>query len=269
MKLLSTIFLLIAWAATAHAGISPQLVRNHGFPLDAKLREVSGLAPAGRNSVFAHGDEYAIVHEISLNEGQILRSFAFGKPTATGDYEGIARIGDAIWLVTSDGKLLEGRIEEHGKRTRFHVYDTGVGAACEIEGFAPADEAGRFYLLCKNLLASKDKKLRIYRWAIAERFAAPELTIDVPLATLAPAAAVGDFRPSELARDARSGNFLILNASGGVLEITGTGGLVRYIPLDRTQHPQPEGLALMPDGRLVIADEGGARAGALAVYRRP
>ncbi len=258
---------MIAALAALMLEAADPLARLQAFALDPKIREVSGLAPAGARSVLAHDDEFAIIHEVSLEDGRILRSFAFGKPTASGDFEGIAAIGDAIWLVTSDGRLFEGRLSDHGKRTRFHVYDTGVGEECEIEGLAPASDAGRFYLLCKNILKGRKDRLKIFEWSLADRFAAPKIALDAALSAAAPAGTISDFRPSDLVYDPATDHFLVLNASGGVLEITRVGAPVRYVRLDRALHPQPEGLALMRDGRIVIGDEGVRREGTLAVFR--
>jgi uncharacterized protein YjiK len=243
------------------------LTRLRAFKLDIGLREVSGLAPAGPNSVFAHSDEFAIVHEIDVDTGAIMRSFAFGKPTISGDFEGISRVKDEIWLVTSDGKLLEGEIKKHGKRTRFNMFDTGVGKYCEIEGLAAADGPDAFYLLCKKLLKDNAQNLRIYEWSLSQRFAEPKLVVDVPLASLAPAGAAANFHPADLVRDPKSGNFWILNASGSLLEITGAGNFVRFIALDPALHPQAEGLSFLPNGDIAIADEGKKREGVLAIYR--
>lgn len=262
MMLAATACVLLAAASAPPTAAAP----SHAFKLDPKLKEVSGLAPASATSVFAHDDEYAIVHEVDLATGAILRSFAFGKPTIAGDFEAIVKIDNAVWLVLSDGRLYEGQIAAHRKRTRFNTYDTGVGEFCEVEGLAASGDGDRLYLLCKNYRAEKMRDLRIYEWSRTERAATPKTAVDAPLASLVPAGAEKEFRPSELVLDPRTGNFLILNASGGVLEITGTGAFVRYRPLDRAQHPQPEGLALMPNGRLVVADEGGKRAGTLAIY---
>jgi hypothetical protein len=240
----------------------------HIFPLAPELEEISGLAPAGPDSVFAHGDEYAIIHEVSLRDGAIRRSFAFGKPTVKGDFEAIAESGGRLWLLSSDGRLYEGEPVAHAKRTRYHVFDTGAGTACELEGLAAAESPDSFYLLCKNLLDRPDRRLRIYRWSAADRFAAPILAVDAPLKALLPSEAIADFRPSDLARDPKSGAFIVLSASGALLEVDAKGALVRYAPLDPAIHRQAEGLARLPDGRTVIADEGVRRAGSITVYER-
>lgn len=74
----------------------------------------------------------------------------------------------------------------------------------------------------------------------------------------AAAAAFGgrDFRPSAVEIDARSGRVILLSANDNALvELTPDGEVLAARALDR--HVQPEGLAILPDGSLVIADEAG------------
>ncbi len=267
MRRLILFAFLLLFAGAAAAETAPSFTRERTFQLDASLREISGLAPAGSHSVFAHNDEFAIIHEIDIDTGAIIRSFAFGQPTVNGDFEGIARVGDEIWLVTGDGRLLEGKIRKHAKRTRFNMYDTGVGKYCETEGLAPAPGPDSFFILCKKLLNDDANDLRIYQWSLADRFSDPKLVVNAPLASLAPAAVAAEFHPADLSRIASSGNFWILDAAGNLLEITAAGKLARYISLDRSLHPQSEGLAFLPDGQIAIADEGKKREAVLSIYR--
>lgn len=260
--------LLGAAAMTQGASSEENLARVRGFVLEATLKEVSGMTPAGADSVFAHDDEFAIIHEINLESGVILRSFAFGKPTATGDFEAAALMGDAILLMRSDGRLFEGEIREHGKRTRFNIYDTGVSDKCEVEGMAASGVADEIYILCKNVLKADKPTLRLYRWSLANRLKSAKKAIDAPLTDYVSAADAETFRPSELVRDPASGDFLVLNASGGILRVKANGAMAGYTRLDRAHHPQPEGLAVTADGRIVIGDEGAKRAGTITVYER-
>jgi hypothetical protein len=66
-----------------------------------------------------------------------------------------------------------------------------------------------------------------------------------------------------------SGTFIVLFGSTPAIGEFGPGGQTRsLVALDRRAHPQPEGIALTPDDRLIIADEGAGIAGRgrLTVY---
>ena len=262
-------FLVALFAFAATAASAQELRLESAFRLNIALQEASGLAPASASSVFAHNDEYAIIYEIDIDTGDTLRAFALGAPTAKGDFEGVALAGGSVWLVASDGRLIEGRAAEHGKRSRFNVFDAGVPDDCEVEGVAPADAAGALLLVCKQS-AGKDGKprLKMLEWSSRERWTKARLFLDRPLADFVPDGARKDFKASDLARDPKTGDLFILNSSGGLLELGADGALRRYDPLDRRRHPQPEGLALFGDGRIAIADEGAKREGTLSIYRR-
>jgi len=256
-------------APDAAAQEAPAMAIDHAFKLDITLQEASGLTPASSHSVFAHNDEYAIIHELDVDTGATIRAFAFGKPTSKGDFEGIAQYGESLWLVASDGKLLEGRPAKHAERSRFNVFDTGTPKNCEVEGVATAEEGGSFLLLCKSSVGIDEKpQLKIYEWSMKNRWRKAKIFLDVRLSELVPDGSRKDFRAADLARDPKTGNLMILNSNGGLLTITQEGKLIDYEWLDRRAHPQPEGLAIMPDGRLAIADEGIKREGVLTIYRR-
>ena len=125
--------LIAALAAAAPAGRSATSISaylshppDHQFFLPQGLSEISGLAVASPNTVYAHNDEYAIVYEIALDTGKALKAFALGKPTVKGDFEDIAVRGGNVYLLASDGHLYEAPIGEHRQRVRYNVYDTGV-----------------------------------------------------------------------------------------------------------------------------------------------
>lgn len=248
-------------AAGSGAADAPRSVQTS--PLGLHLREVSGLAPAGPQSVFAHNDELGVIYEIKIADGAVLRSFTLGRPPVAADFEAIVRVKDTLYLTTSAGRLYEARIPAGGGRIEFRMRDSGVGAFCEIEGLA--ERRGAFLFLCKrNRDQHAAKRLRIYEWSPADK-SPPRLVIDMPFAELLSAEGVKNFVPSDLALEPGSGDFLILSARGGVLRLDAAGRKISYAHLDRRRHPQPEGVAAMPDGRIVIADEGKTN-GALSTY---
>lgn len=263
-------------SAVAAAAPAPDLASESGvgkptraFKLDKTLKEISGLATAGPSSVFAHNDEHAIIHEIDVRTGAVIRSFALGKPTVAGDFEAIARRGDMIYLATGGGLLYEAKIKKHRERTRYNVFDTGLGDVCEVEGLAFDPEANAFLLLCKRASLDPERtRLIIYRWTFTDRLAKPRPWLDIPLIDILPAHARNqEVRASELARDPKSGNLLIVDSNAAaIIEITPQGKAAGYRALAKESHPQAEGLALMSDGSIVVGDEGRGKAGRLTAY---
>ena len=83
------------------------------------------------------------------------------------------------------------------------------------------------------------------------------------------ASATGErrFRPSSLDVDTRSGRLLLLSAGDAALAELNTQGAVMSARSLEGAHQQPEGVAVLPNGALVIADEAGERGSAmLSIY---
>ncbi len=253
------------------------LVRGKTFALDPALTEISGLAPAGPHSFFAHNDEHGTIFEIDMRTGQSVRSFSLGKAPVAADFEAIAADGERLYLTTSSGNLYEARLPDDGANVSFEVHQTGIGSACEVEGLAPGSRRQSFLFLCKNIRQSGKKvkqakdmrRLHIYEWSMSDPGAAPRLAVDVAFADLQLGEAAAKFTPADLARDAETGSLFVLNARGGILHMTASGEPIAYAPLSRALHPQSEGLAIMPDGVIAVADEGKpTMGGRLALYVR-
>jgi hypothetical protein len=241
------------------------------FYLPEGLTEISGLAVASNNTVYAHDDNYAIVYEVDLGSEKAIKAFALGKPTVKGDFEDIAERNGYVYLLTSDGRLFEAPVGENRKRVLYNAYDTGVGEHCETEGLANGPEEGEFLILCKKAhdVAFKDR-LIIYIWNLHDRKPVATPWLNVSLDGLVEKLDQANFHPSAFYWRRERGTLIIVSAKGhSAIEIDQQGRLVDRIKLDKEQHPQPEGLTLMPDGRLVLSDEGSRGHGKISVYNVP
>ncbi|MXO61164.1 hypothetical protein GRI89_16595 [Altererythrobacter salegens] len=257
-------------AVLACCGAAPE--GNVSFALGNELQEVSGLAVAGPNSVFAHDDEYAIVYEIDLEDGHVRRTFALGDPTIEGDFEGIAYSGGDVFLISSDGLIYAARPGKSGQRVPYTVYDSGVGARCEIEGLTNAPEAGHLLILCKRLRKDEGKpRLEIYTWRIGDEQAAQEPWLSRPLRDLLKRKERAEFAPSGFEWDeSNSRLFVVSGRNRLLLQIDRNGNLLAKDTLDHQRHPQTEGIAVIRGCRLLLADEGSrTRKATLAQYPCP
>jgi len=244
---------------------------DHQFFLPRGLSEISGLAVASPNSVYGHGDEFAIVYEIALDTGKTLKAFALGKPTVKGDFEDIAVRGGYVYLLASDGHLYEAPIGEHRQRVRYNVYDTGVGVHCETEGLSNGPQDGEFLILCKKPNDNELKdRLVIYLWNLRDRAPVAAPWLNVSLDGLVQPLDQANFHPSAFYWRRDRGSFVIVSAKGhSAIEIDEQGKLIDRVKLNKEDHPQSEGLTFMPDGRLVLSDEGPRGRGKISIYSLP
>jgi len=232
------------------------------------LREVSGLATSADGRVFAHGDERAVILELDAGRQRATKAFAMGPRGVPGDFEGIAIADGRFWLVTSNGVLYESAEGADGAEVTVRTHDTGVGAQCEVEGLAHDPTANTLVMACKE---PRVRALRgvvaIFSWSIPRKTVVRTLRMRADL--LGRAVGASSFHPSAIERDSTTGHWLLLAArERAVVEITPEGSIVGGVRLPRRDHQQPEGITIASDRSLLIADEGGGRAGTLSVYRR-
>ncbi|QGZ95253.1 hypothetical protein [Terricaulis silvestris] len=234
--------------------------------LPSALDEISGLAAATDGRLFAHDDERAVLYQIDPAQGRLASTFAVGAPE-TGDFEGLAITPDGVfWLVTSAAELLSFREGEGGSRVAFERFDSGLRDICEVEGLAYLSADDGLILACKHMDAGDMRdQVQLYAW----RPGSPaSLWRSIPKRDVTEAAGVSDFQPSSVEIEASTGAFFVLSARDGAVAWFGADGSLRSAWALSAEHTQAEGLALLPDGRLVIADEGARRGALLSIYER-
>jgi uncharacterized protein YjiK len=238
--------------------------------LPRALQEISGLAVTSDGRVFAHGDEHAVVVQVDPCSGKVVKAFSLGAPPVRGDFEGIAIIDQRFFLVTSRGLLYEFREGADGAVVRFNIYDTGFGRVCEIEGLAYEPGSRVLLIGCKQPVRREIRPtVTVLRWSLDRLAAADPPSLTIPLGDVTARLKGKGFHTSAIERDAKSGNYLLLaGPQHSLVEVTSTGTVLAARELHRQQHPQPEGLTLLGDSVMVIADEGGGGRATITCYRR-
>lgn len=240
------------------------------WKLPDKLNEISGLATTSDGRLLAVDDEKAVIYEIDHEEGRIVKKFALGKPTVKGDFEGIAVADELVYVTTSEGRVFVSAEGADGQRVTFDNFDTGIGAYCEIEGLVQSTDNSRLYFLCKKARTKSGVRgLTLFAWDIAGRQLQPDESVLLPERQIMQRLRIDRFSPSGVTIDRESGNRIVVASRQRVLvELTPDGKLVnaRHLPVSR--HRQAEGIELVIDDKLVIADEGGTHKARLAVYPR-
>jgi uncharacterized protein YjiK len=238
------------------------------WKLPKRLREISGLALTADDRLLAVTDEKAIVYELDYVQGKVIKSFALGDPVVRGDFEGIAVLGDTIWLMTSDGTLYAAGEGSDGSSVRYQEYDTGTGDFCELEGLGQDRAAGTLILACKQGIKRKKKDLMIFEWSASA--SGIEHIRDIPLPGPAIRSMIDKKRisPSGIAVDPQTGERVVIAArEDALVRLTPDGALLEAIILEKKgRHKQAEGIEITRDGRMLIADEGGKGRARLAVY---
>ncbi len=230
------------------------------------LREISGLAFSADGRLWAHDDESGRIYRLDPLTGAVLARWSLaGEPKD--DYEGVAVVGQELWLQTSSGVLYRMPLPEAAGELRYTTVSTGLGRRCELEGLAWDRIGGVLLLPCKEPVANGHEGLVIFRWdPLAGRLGQPDrLTVDPKV--LSRIAGVRRFAPSSVEVDDASGHLLVLSGRHhALLELDASGAAAGFRQLDARRHPQAEGLTLTPGGDLLISDEGGSGRATLATY---
>ncbi|MCB2205931.1 SdiA-regulated domain-containing protein [bacterium] len=223
------------------------------------LKEISGLASDDRGRVFAHDDERGVVYRIDPMTGSILDYFLLGRTVVTEDFEGLAIAGEYFYLVTSNGDLYQFREGKDAGRVAYRVHRTPLDKRSDVEGLCYDPATSSLLLACKgdagNGYGKHDRAvysfdLRSHRLRDKPRFVLDERDFkDI--------AKGKEMRPSAIERQAGTGHFFILASQGHLLiEVDANGKMVAAGRLDADLHEQPEGLTFLPDGDMLISDEG-------------
>lgn len=235
--------------------------------LPVQLREISGLAVAPDGRLFAHDDERAVIYELNPQDGRVLKSFSIGAPAETGDFEGLAITpAGEFWMTTSQGELRRFSEGADGATVTAATFDTGLRGVCEIEGLAYLASEESLILACKrNEARGMRDTISLYAWRDGAGMATPWRRL--PEAELTQAAGIERFRPSSLDIDPRTRRIILLSARDGALAELDADRVLSVRAL-RREHIQAEGAAVLADGSLAIADEGGDGLALLSIYAR-
>jgi len=264
-----------ACAETGYSGVDIARYSSAGqsqWKLPKRLREVSGLALAPDGRLFAVDDEQAVIYQIDYTSGRLLKAFAVGEPVLRGDFEGIAYLDAHLFLITSQGMLLQVDEGEDGDRVVHREIDTGVGEQCEVEGLAQDIKNARLLIVCKKLhKKAAIETLAIFAWRPGSGRVDVDDRIDIPLDKVLQSTQTDDFNPSGIAVDPLSGSILIVAArQRAVVELDQKGHFVSAIILSPANwHRQAEGIEISVSGQLFISDEGGRSRARLTVYEAP
>jgi hypothetical protein len=250
--------------------------------LPAELHEISGLAVTADGRAFAHGDEDGTVYQLDPRTGGVTKRFALA-PTGddpdlgkkirgdrlAGDFEDIAIVGNRFFLVTSNGVLLEFAEGKDGGSVPYQAHPTGLQKVCEVEGLAHDPSTHSLLLLCKTMREKSGRQqVAVYAWSLADRTLGEKPRLAVPWSALAGVTGGKGFNGSALALTPNGRSLLMVAGPQRLFAEVGMDGVpIRGGALDPAVHPQPEGLAFLADGTLLVASEGGKGQAVLAHYR--
>lgn len=254
------------------------------FELPHELHELSAIAVLDQRTVACVQDEKGALFLFDLVLGKVVRELRFGDK---GDYEGLARVGDDYYVLRSDGLLLH--LAPDGKHLRqLAVIPLGLPLP-ESEGICP-DAGGKRLWIAPKEFGKQPKEHRddrpLFQFDLTAQQSLPEpalvlsiaavermalqLGVDLPTRTTQKGKERVELELhfSDITVRPQTGELYLLSSVDHLLVVVSPTGAVRHVArLDDKLLPQPESVAFLPDGDLLLGSEGGEGKARLCRYR--
>ena len=226
------------------------------WELPSELTEISGIAFLSDGQIACVQDEEGKVYIYNLDSRRITKEIAFAE---SGDYEGIAIVGTAAYVLRSDGLLYEiaGFMSATPAVTQ---HRTPLSAHNDVEGLAYDPNGKRLLLAIKGEEAAGADYKGIYAFDLASKRmeARPvyKILLNDPVFAQDAKKKV-TMQPSDLTVQPSKGDlYLVDGARPKLLVMDTTGRLKKLYHLDNDDFPQPEGIGFNKEGELFISNEG-------------
>lgn len=246
---------------------------DKSYTLPPSLNEISGITILNNNEIACVQDELGIIYIYDLKDGKISKEYKTG---LVGDYEGIAIVSNTIYLLRSDGVLVE-YPDFRSPNLRIKEYALNL-PSLNNEGLC-YDMKNYRLLIAAKIKPGKDKLDKDIRhiYSFDLKTKAPnnvpiiKLSVDdieavavkqnipIPYRTNKKTGAkinAFNFRPSEIAVHPINGYIYILSANDKLLLMIDKNGTIQnLLQLAPILFNKAEGLAFLPDGTMLISNE--------------
>ena len=242
--------------------------------LPAILHEISGITIIDSSTIACVQDENGIVFIYDILRKEIMRQISFH---GNGDYEGITRVNDTIYVLRSDGVLYE----------ITNLKSSGIAREILLKKISDNDNEGLCYdqknkrLLIapkdKLRIDSEDKDIReIYGFDLKTGDLIKKPVINIDLSGIKKFASENmvfsqgkskkenpedkpdiKFRPSAIGIHPLTEKLFVLSATEKILYIFNLNGTIKdMIKLNPDIFNMPEGIAFFKNGDMLVSNEG-------------
>jgi len=246
------------------------------YTLPEALREISALAYVNPETFVCIEDEHGVLYTFNFTTSLIATQKTFG---VEGDYEGIARVDQTMYVLRSDGQLFE-VIGYSSEVPEIKSYETGIPAK-DLEGLCYDAPSHRLLIAAKSKSGKgeefKDKRM-VYEFDLktGSMREEPAFTFDLQeISKFAQNAEIAlsqqkknkqgeavlppviNLRPSAIGVHPITGQLYLLSALSRLLLVFNMDGTAQDIRLlDPALFNQPEGITFNEKGDLFISNEG-------------
>ncbi|HUF09533.1 MAG TPA: SdiA-regulated domain-containing protein [Rhodothermales bacterium] len=239
------------------------------FVLPGRLTEISGLTLVDDSLVAAVQDEKGEVFIINFLTGDVVDEFKFAKD---GDFEGIELVDDTMYVLRSDGAIFVITDWRSDDRDAVKI-DTPLSRRNDAEGLGYQPDRHRLLVAAKEYPGDGLSRIRsIFSFDLRTKTMDPEPVYTISLDTIGvrlglPGESLRKllwtivdleaFKPSALAVHPLTEDIFVISSVLKVIAVvTPSGNLTDLLPVEVDRLRQPEGLAFLPNGDLLVSTEG-------------
>ncbi|HBH23458.1 MAG TPA: hypothetical protein DDY13_08545 [Cytophagales bacterium] len=230
------------------------------WTLDNELDEISGLSYFNDSLLICVNDEKGHVYFFDYLKGEIAKELDFGKK---GDYEGLEKVGNTIWVLESSGDLHEISIDAQDLLIiDVRKHDENLKKGHELEGLGFHIPKEQLLLACKKSPVDKDNKRKLFLSDETNR-SVEDIYIDIKQVEdkLNEKGLIPEwhlpFFPSGVAMHPVTKEVFVLAHKGKLMLVySDEFELIDVVPLPKQILPQPEGICFDRSGNLFLSTEG-------------
>lgn len=242
------------------------------YELPKSLKEISGLTVLNDSLIGCIEDEHGFFYVYNINTKKLEKEIPFGED---GDYEGVTSIVNSIYILRSDGELF--KIENYiDKKPKIQHFSCQVPAQ-DNEGICYDPISKKLLIACKGkfgkgLVNQYRREIHLYDVMKNKVIEKPLFTINIdsviafankkeiklPIKTKNDSTIqVMKMRMSGIAIHPTTKDIYILSAFDDAVFIFSQKGELKHLQLlDPILFPQAEGIDFLPNGDLLISNEG-------------
>jgi len=222
------------------------------WKLPSVLDEISGIVWLEDDRIACIQDEVGIVFFYNLKTKKLDGQVKFA---GDGDYEGLALMGDNLYIVRSDGEIFEA-CNFLGENPSYNQYELPLSEKNNIETLLADKKNNRLLLMAKDHEPFDNDGRGIYGYDLETKTLQekPVLLITSKDADLQKS--LKKIRPSDIAIHPKTKEIYILQGTKPRILIVSPEGVVKEeYPLNNKVFYQPEGITFSPDGTLYVSNE--------------
>ena len=276
---IGALFPLLAFEYSSEGKLSSEIFKYNlskpqkNYVLPSVLNEISGITALNPETIACIQDETEtiFIYDLKNEEVQNERSF-----NIKGDYEGIALVANTIYLLRSDGVLIE-HADYTSSSVKTKEYQLNLPSP-DNEGLCYDKNNNRLLIAAKSKTVKEveNKSIRlVYGFDLKTKILnskpvfkldvnkieakAKALHIPIPTRTIKKTGkevSSFNFRPSEIAIHPYEDLIYILSASDNLLLIIDQkGNINNLLSLEPALFNKAEGITFLPDGDMLISNE--------------